>query len=393
MPRSLLCLLTLALCAGCIEPSFPSDADLGVLRELGRLSAPTPDATNALATHPAAIDLGRRLFNDTAISGCGTVSCASCHIPEEGYTYASGPGAIGCDGSETPRNPPTLLNAAYSTWFMWDGRADRLWSQALLPYLNPGEMAGTPALLRQELSTRYASDYAALFGENPELSGDDELLANFGKALHAFEATLIQRDAPFDDQLATYLAAVEEGTQDTHPLHLGLKTFVRKGACSTCHKNATFTDEDFHNVGVADATAGRRGRLDGIPLVLESAFNAAGIYSDKASGLDAFAANRISHLELLWNDPVRREELEALGQLEGAFRTPTLRNVALTAPYMHTGALATLEEVVDFYDRGGDPDGSFVGTRAGTIQPLALTAEEKAALVELLTLLTGETSP
>lgn len=384
---SILCLLLTA----CPEAPFPLPAEREKLEEMRFFGAPPEDPTNRYLHDPGARALGEQLFADASLSGCGTVSCKSCHEPDQGFSYTLGAGAPGCGGSDTPRNPPSLLNAPYGTWFMWDGSFDRLWSQAIGPFLNPGEMAGTPAALREKLSAPpYADAYAEVFGSGAEAHSEERVLSNFGKALQAFEWTLARRSAPFDRELLSYLAAVDAGTQEEHPLHLGLKTFVRKGDCATCHKGPTLTDEDFHNVGVQDPTEGRTGRLIGVEALLASPFTAGGEYSDQQSGAEAFAANRVANLRLTFADPARRAELEALGQLTGAYKTPSLRNVALTGPYMHTGALNTLEEVVDFYDRGGDPANSFAGTLAPTIKKLELTPEEKASLVTLLELMTGD---
>lgn len=383
----LLAASTLTLTA-CVEEPFPFPDEVETLRQMAHLGAPPADPTNAVLLDPRAQALGLALFEDPSLSACGTVSCKSCHVPEQGYTYNLGAGAPGCTGEETPRNPPSLLNVAHNTWFMWDGRADRLWSQAMLPYLNPGEMAGTPEILRNRLaSAPYAADYEALFGAAAETHSDDQLLVNFGKAMQAYEWTLSKTTSPFDRDLESYLDAVEAGTQEVHPLHLALKTFVRKGECAVCHKGPTLSDQAFHNIGVADATDGASGRLSGAETVVAWAFNAESAFADTSFGP---AANRIANLRTLLADPAARAEADALGQLTGAFKTPTLRNVALTAPYMHTGAVATLADVIEFYDRGGDPADSFPGTRAQNVKALELTVEEKAALVDLLERMTAD---
>lgn len=377
-----LCLLAIAA-VGCEDP-FPSPAEVDAIRSLsGRNSSPHPDETNRLLTQPAAVTLGTGLFHDPTLSACGTVSCASCHQAEHGYAFPEA-AAPGCGGN-TDRNPPSILNVGYTDWFMWDGRADRGWSQAVLPLLNPVEMASTPALLRERLlaTPAYVTDYTALFGESPEVSSDNALLANFGKAIQAYEWTLNRMDAPFDDQLAEYLQLAEEGggAQQEHPLHLGLKTFVRKGQCLACHKGPALTDSAFHNPGLQDPSAGRSGRLAGVEQLLASVFRADGEFSDSPNWTRSGPAARTHNLA--------SEDPALVSGREGAFKTPTLRNVALTAPYMHTGSLATLADVVEFYNRGGDPADTFAGVRADTILPLNLTDEEKAALVSLLESLTG----
>jgi cytochrome c peroxidase len=197
-----------------------------------------------------------------------------------------------------------------------------------------------------------------------------------GKVLAAYERDLMRVEAPFDVDVRRFLAAVDAGTAQSDPAYLGLKTFVRKGQCIVCHKGPSLTDELFHNVGLQDKGPGAGGQWAVLQSLLDWEFNAAGRYSDDRSGADA---RRLTTLRT----QAKQEELE------GAFRTPSLRNVALTAPYMHTGAQATLEEVVDFYNEGGDPDGTFTGKRTVSIVALDLTDEEKRALVELLKSLTG----
>ncbi len=375
-------LSTAALSFGCTEEDpFPNPGELHQLRGLHSMhSVPPADPTNGLEdseVHAAALDLGTKLYQDQGLSGCGTVSCASCH-DGEGLTVPE-PTARGCTDQRTLRNPPTLLNTAYNTWFMWDGRADRLWSQAILPLTNPVEMASSPAIVRARLEEAYAGEYAAIFGTSPTETGDDGLLANVGKLVALYQRTLNRTRAPFDESVETFVAAAELGEAEKHPAYLGLKTFLRKGQCIACHRGPALTDNDFHNIGLADDSEGRRGATDGVQHSLDWAWNAGGAHSDNPHG---GASNRLTNLRTeLQTNPVK---------FEGAFRTPSLRNLTLTAPYMHTGGLNTLEDVIAFYDRGGDEDGTFVGTRTETISALDLTDEEKAALVALLESMTGE---
>ena len=368
---------------GCTEEEpFPNTGELHQLRGLHSMhSVPPEDPTNGLedeAVQASALELGTRLFHDKGLSSCGSVSCASCH-DGEGLTVPDAT-AQGCvEGQRTSRNPPTLLNVAYNTWFMWDGRADRLWSQAILPLTNPVEMASSPAIVRARLEEAYAGDYAAIFGTSPTATGDDALLANVGKLVAIYQRKLNRTRAPFDESVRTFIDAAENGEAEKHPAYLGLKTFLRKGQCIACHKGPALTDGDFHNIGVADDSEGRVGATDGIQHSLEWVWNAGGAFSDQPDG---GAHNRLTNLGTeLETNPVK---------FEGAFRTPSLRNVALTAPYMHTGRLNTLDDVVEFYNVGGDKDGTFAGTRTETIFALDLSDDEKAALVALLESMTGE---
>ncbi len=359
------------------EEPFPSGEELERLGELHTMTRKPPaDPTNRFADDPRAASLGNRLFHDPGLSGCGTVSCASCH-DGEGKTVSTAT-AEGCNGNRTGRNPPTTLNADYNRWFMWDGRSDRLWNQAILPMTSPIEMDSNATVVRARLMAAYAGEYQELFGKTPEQTGDDELLANVGKMLQAYERTTNRTDAPFDTDVRRFIAAVEAGTEESDPAYLGLKTYFRKAQCIVCHKGVTLADNLFHNIGVKDTSASADGQLAAAQPLLDWTFNAAGLYSDKRDGLDA------TRLGTLRSDLTTKS-----AELQGAYKTPTLRNIALTAPYMHTGELATLEEVIDFYDKGGEAAGSFAGIKTETMVELKLTTEEKEALVKLLESMTG----
>jgi len=363
----------------CTEPEepFPSMEELEKLQSLHTPSRKPPvDPTNKYGDDPLAAALGTKLFNDPGLSSCGTVSCKSCHEGVSGTVDT--PKSVGCNGAVTGRNPPSVLGTGYSTWFMWDGRADRLWNQALLPLLSPIEMASSPEILRARLTTTYAQEYATVFKKPVSEESDEQLLANFGKAVAAYERTLNRNEAPFDQDVIRFLAAVNEGKAEKDPAYLGLKTFMRKGQCILCHKGAMLSDDQFHNIGVADASESRRGVAAAANAMLTWTFNSSGPYSDAPAGLESGRLQRLG------------SDLQLKGsELEGSYKTPTLRNVELTGPYMHTGDVKTLEDVVELYNKGGDATGSYVGTLSQSIAPLDLTAEEKAALVKLLKSMTG----
>jgi cytochrome c peroxidase len=368
----------LANACGDDEP-FPNLDELELLRELHTMpQRPPADPTNRFADNARAASLGNRLFHDPKLSACGTVSCASCH-DGEGRTVAKAL-ADGCNGGITGRNPPTILNVGHERWFMWDGRADRLWNQAILPLTNPVEMGSNATIVRNQLMSSYLPEYSELFGKTPQESEDDEILANVGKAIHAYERTVNRARAPFDEDIRRFLEVAEVSATEAEkdPMFLGLKTYVRKGQCIICHKGVTMTDHLFHNIGVKDSSASAPGQLAAVEEMLNWKFNAAGPYSDARTGPDA---TRLGSL--------RATLAEKRVEMEGAYKTPTLRNITLTAPYMHTGELATLEEVIEFYNKGGEVDGSFVGRKTETIKPLDLKDEEKAALVKLLETMTG----
>ncbi len=361
------------------EEPFPNLDELDLLRELHTMpQRPSADPTNRFADNAQAASLGNRLFHDPKLSACGTVSCSSCH-DGDGRTVPTAL-ANGCNGGVTGRNPPTTLNVGHERWFMWDGRADRLWNQAILPMTSPIEMASNSTIVRTQLVASYLGDYTELFGKTPEQTEDDELLANVGKAIHAYERTVNRTRAAFDEDVKRLIAAtdVSQAEVEKDPAFLGLKTYFRKGQCIICHKGPTMTDHLFHNIGVKDGSPGAPGQTAAVEAMLDWKFNAAGPYSDARTGVDATRLNTL-----------RAELAEKRGEMNGAYKTPTLRNIALTAPYMHTGELATLEDVVEFYDKGGEEDGTFAGTRTDTIKPLELDDKEKTALVELLKSMTG----
>jgi len=187
-------------------------------------------------------------------------------------------------------------------------------------------------------------------------------------------------DAPFDRDVLRFIAAAEAGPEqaEADPAYLGLKTFFRKGQCIACHKGPMLSDDQFHNIGVKDGSGGKEGVRAALGDLLDWPFNASGAYSDRRTGTEA------GRLQRLRADLAQKPE-----SFVGAFKTPTLRNVTLTAPYMHTGELATLEDVIELYNKGGDSTGSFVGVVTETIKPLELTAAEKKALVDLLESMTG----
>ncbi|MBX7097045.1 MAG: cytochrome-c peroxidase [Myxococcaceae bacterium] len=377
MPRQRSIPTTLALASltllatACAEDPFPSDAELQQLLDATRLTSSAPlDATNAHQNDPLAIELGTKLFHDKGLSSCGTISCESCH-GGMGLTVDT-PLAKGC-GGDTAHNPPSLWNVAWLDEFMWDGRADRLWNQAVLPMTNPVEMAATPATVRTLLTTSYAADYQKVFGEPVSATADERILANVSKAIAAYENTLRSPNPRFDEDVARFAAAVKAGTEPQDPSFLGFKVLVRRGACLTCHKGPRLSDSGFHNVGVSDLNAGAAGALLGIDATYDWPYSSRGPHSDDPEGA---AANRLLTLRL--------EIQQRPANFLGARRTPSLRAIGLTAPYMHTGALAKLEDVVDFYSRGGDKEGTFLGAKSVTIVPLNLSNEEKAALLEVL---------
>ena len=266
------------------------------------LYMPVPEANPLTADKVA---LGRRLFFDKRLSRDGTLACASCHNPKLAFSDGR-PVAVGINGTQGTRNAPAIINRGYGSAFFWDGRAKSLEQQALEPILNPRELALTEAELERRTNLR-SFDVTA--------------------ALASFVRTIRSGDSRFD----RYAAGQSNALSDLEKK--GLAVFRGKGNCSACHSGPNFTDEQFHNTGVA----WREGAL-----------------SDRGAG-------------------------------NGRFKTPTLREVARTAPYMHDGSFATLDDVVEFYSKGGRPNPNL----DAEIRPRNFTAEEKRALVAFLQTLTG----
>jgi cytochrome c peroxidase len=296
--------------------------------ELGPLPPVPVSAENP--QDEAKVELGRKLFFDARLSRDRIQSCASCHDPEKGFSDGR-PRALGFEGRELARRSPSVLNAAYNHHQFWDGRASSLEQQAEGPLLAAAEMNMSADLLSARLGAipEYNRLFQGIFEGSPTLK-------NVAKAIAAFERTLITPNAPFD--------AYARGNKNALTLNekRGLILFIGKAACVQCHNGPTFTDSRFHRLGV--------------------------------------------HRRTLGPEDVGRFAVSGHDQDRGAFKTPTLRNVSLGAPYMHDGALKTLEEVVDFYDRGGDLDPQ----KSPLIFELGLSKQEKSDLIAFLRSLTGQ---
>ena len=306
---------------------------------------PVPDG-NPLTEDKAA--LGRKLFFDPILSEDGTVSCASCHQPDHGFASPD-PKAIGLHGRVGKRNAPSLLNKAYDSHLFWDGRVEKLEEQAISPLSNPDEMGSDIQIAIDRL--RESEEYVSLFeiafadsGDSGEKGGgekgdkpDKNVICSetIGQAIASFERTLVIGDSGVDRfRSANYKSLSESARQ-------GMWIFESRGKCWKCHSSKTFSDQDFHNTGVS--------------------FD----QEDRDVG-------RMEHTK----DPEDRFK----------FKTPALRGVANTAPYMHDGSMATLREVVEFYNRGGSQKDSQLSDK---IEPLNLSEDDVDNPVEFLKALSG----
>lgn len=279
---------------------------------------------------PEKAALGRLLYFDKRLSADGTVACASCHVPQHAFAEPASV-STGIRGQRGGRNSPSILNRAYSAEQFWDGRASTLEEQAKGPIANPVEMGNTHDGCVRKL--REIPGYRALFAK---VFGTEELtIDHVAMAVATFERTLLSGNSPYDrfsagDKKALSAAQVR-----------GMKIFFHKAKCDKCHEGANFTSNSFRNIGV-------------------------GIDKPKPD--------------------LGRYEVTKDPKDWGAFKTPTLRDVANTAPYMHDGSMKTLEDVVEYYDKGG----TWNKNLDHDIKPLKLTRSEKDDLVSFLQALSGE---
>jgi cytochrome c peroxidase len=417
--------------------------EMAKLRTLSPLPALPPDPTNAYADNPKAAALGQRFFFDSGASGplgdigargglgnvgeTGKVSCQSCHVAKDWFIDTrSMPNKISSGATSLQsHNTTSLVNAAFYTWFNWNGGRDTLWIAGTAV----GSMNGSPLSVAHRIFDAYRTEYDAVFtpkldpaldahapdaarfprptaivpagrppGTPPVMQGSPgdptwmmmtpgdqqvvlTIVANFAKAMGAYERLLVSRDSPFDKFVAGDATAISDVAKR------GAALFVGKARCISCHVGPLLSDNQFHNLGEGPSTD--EGRFGAIPGLARNQFNSGGMFSDDP---DAGKA-KLSGL------------MQDASQV-GAFRTPTLRNIAQTAPYMHTGRLATLEEVIDFYDAGGGtitpppaPDGGAADAgvppaiKDPLVSPIGLTADEKAALLAFLQTLTGSPIP
>jgi cytochrome c peroxidase len=349
-----------------LRTEFTSQEIARILKHSPLPPAP-PDETNQVADDPAAARLGQALFFETRLSSNGQVSCATCHDPQR--SFADGRALAQALGRGR-RHTPSLWNVAYNRWFFWDGRADALWSQALKPIETAVEMGGSRLAVAALLTSdaRLGAAYEQVFGALPaahvqrrwpraggplaeDLAGRlawaalseaeqlvvDRIFANVGKALAAYQRRLLSRRAPFD-VFVEGLRADDAGKLAalTPAARRGLKLFLGRGNCALCHAGPTFSDLEFHDIGVplsADVSAPDPGRLEGVRALLLDPFAAGGLFSDDREGPRARATRFVRP---------REDDL-------GLVKTPTLRNVARTPPYMHQGQFATLRDVLHFY--------------------------------------------
>jgi cytochrome c peroxidase len=398
--------LAAALASAAVASQSPSSAaarwtaqEQALLRSLSLASlGPLPaDPSNRHADDSAAARLGHRLFFDTRLSGTGTVSCASCHMPardfQDGRPLGEGVGT-------TARRTMPVAATAYSPWQFWDGRADSQWAQALGPLESAVEHGGTRTQYALVVAAHYREAYEAVFGPLPALEGLPEdagpvadparaaawrripaarqedvsrVYANIGKAIAAYERRIRLAPSRFDRYVEAELAgrAHTPASALSRDEEAGLRLFIGKARCVTCHNGALLTDNYFHNTGVplpSITLPPDSGRATGARQAVAGEFSCTSRYSDAG--------------------PEDCEELRFAvtegPELVRAYKTPSLRNVAGRAPYMHAGQIASLAEVVAHYDRA--PAAPFGQSE---LVPLRLSATERRQIEAFLHTLTG----
>lgn len=324
---------------------------------------------------PAKIELGEKLFNDTRFSTTGDVSCATCHDPAKAFTDSPLAVSEGIHKARGTRNAPSVINAAYSELQFWDGREPDLERQSTQPFINPIEMGLTD---HQPILDVVRDDraYQKLFRKAFDVKAKQITMTEVTQALAAFERTIISGNSPFD----RYYFAGDKTAMNESAIR-GFEVFLGDGRCVSCHAisqdHALFTDHRFHNINVG---------FPAISAEIETMAKAFARAKDAGTNVDVAVLSNRDASEL------GRFAVDERWAEIGAFKTPTLRNIELTAPYMHDGSLATLEEVVDHYNNGGklqagDPAPS--GFLSGGIRPLELSDQQKADLVAFMEALTS----
>jgi cytochrome c peroxidase len=364
--------------------------------DIDRLGAVPATPDNAIADDPVAIALGQALFVDTRLSPSTAISCATCHDPVTGVPD-NNPVAIGA-GVGHRRTMP-IAGAQFSPWLNWDGSADSLWSQALGPFENPDEIASTRSFVARAVLRHYRPQIEMLLPEaasydesgwpdraSPALGGEaaqtwqdldqrtreqiDRIFATTGKAIAAFERTVLPARNRLDDILADTPDATRfDKARMTDAEVRGLELFLGEAQCANCHAGPRFTDDFFHFTGVPSVSdTPDTGRLSGLDKVMGDPFNCLGPHSDDVQ-------RTCPELVFAVSDPLL---------LNRAFRTPGLRGIGQRAPYMHSGQLATLRDVVQHYIRAPAIQGEGLHN---DLRPLDLTEDDIEDLIAFLEML------
>jgi cytochrome c peroxidase len=341
-------------------PSF-TESEIRAILAHGPWPVPrTNDPSNRVSGKREAVELGERLFFEQRLSLAGKFSCGTCHVPERNWTDNQTRGAA---AAEVERNTPTLMNIRLGHWFGWDGASDSLWSQSIRPILDARELGASPRHVAELMRNdeQLVCRYRKTFGTAPSATDDERVLVDVAKALAAFEETLDSPPTPFD----RFRDAMARGERVapwnySEAAQRGLKIFIGKGGCDSCHSGPNFSNGELRDNGFSALGArADAGRVEGLRLLRASSFNLLGRYNDDPARST--------------EEGTRRAILERGG--ERAFKVPTLRHLLLTAPYGHHGEIERLADVVRHYSETGAP---------GVLKPLKLTAQEQTDLVVFL---------
>ena len=364
---------------------------------LSSLAPLASDPSNRYADDSAAATLGHRLFFDARLSSNGKVSCASCHVPQQDFQDAR---PLGVGVGTAGRRTMPIAGTAHSPWQFWDGRADSQWGQALGPLESPAEHGGDRVQYAHLIATEYRGAYEAVFGKLPTLADlpnragpvpdsararawsripavrqheVSRVYANIGKAIAAYERRIEPGPSRFDRYVDSELAGAPHTAESTldDDERAGLRLFIGKANCVTCHNGARFTDDHFHNTGIPQSANGAphdSGRTAGVRTAMTNEFNCLGTFSDAKP-------EQCDELRFAVTDGP---------ELVRAFKTPSLRNAAERAPFMHGGQMASLDAVLAHYDRApAAPAGK------SELQPLHLSRREQRQIEAFIRTLSG----
>jgi len=326
------------------------------------------DSSNRVSGNKDAIRLGEALFFDHELGIDSKFSCASCHDPGKAFAdgLVTGQGRV-----KLVRNTPTLLNLKSNRWFGWGGENDSLWAQSIRPILAADEMANHPSHVKEMLLSqpRYRDYYHQAFTTAVKDDAVEAVLVNVGKALAAYQETLVSGRGEFD----AFRDALLDGDQvamDRYPesAQRGLKIFIGRGRCNLCHLGPRFSNGEFGDVGIGYFIPGGvdAGRYRGIQEVRENPLNLSGKYNDGDAGDNAISTQQVRLTHRNW----------------GEFKIPGLRGVAATAPYMHNGSLPDLHAVINHYSNLNEERLHTDGEKI--LRPLKLDATEIDDLVNFL---------
>ena len=397
-------LVRILLLVGTLSPIELTEREARIVQRMSPVPHVPADPSNAVADRADAATLGANLFKSRAFSSSGQVSCSSCHSPASGFDDGRALARGEADGT---RNAPTLIGAAHQRWFFWDGRADSLWGQALHPFENASEFNSSRVDAVRTLwnTPALAAGYRDLFGPLPDMDDTDRYppgarpdtpawlamadadkvlvtraFVNMGKSIAAFERTIPVGTSRFD----AWVQAVRKGRQaDIDTLlstqeRRGLTLFIGSAGCRNCHSGPLFSDRAFHNIGLPASTGlypTDPGRAAGLELAKKSEFSLSSRWSDAPHA-----------------DAARRAANATAGPEHwGAIRTPSLRNLTVTGPYMHDGRFESISQVLAFYNTLEDQV-AVDHHQELVLQPLNLDHIDLEALEAFLRTLLDETA-